>query len=152
MIDVHILVRDEPKELLDRCVASMDGQPVTLHIINGYNEWPPYKGRSIGFSRGKHPFVASVDPDDWVEPRAFDDLLEAIDGYDVAYGWEYQHWPDGTVRLHKHPHHAYVMRRGLNINYGREWCELYKLPDKVIHIVKRPLYNWVVGERYGRGR
>ena len=148
MIDVHILTHGETQEQLDRCIASLDGQPVIIHVVQGIDEWPPENGRRLGYSKGSAEFVSYVDPDDWVEPNAFDRLLAAIDKSDAAYGWEWCHLPDGTKRIRKAPHHAIVFRRDVPVDLGLSWRAIHRLPCHRVKEVASVLYNWVVGARY----
>jgi len=118
-IDVHIIHHKEPQWLLDRCIASMDGQPVNIHIVKGINEWPPFKGRALGFSKGSAKYVSYVDPDDVVLPGCFEKLLQYV-GADLVWGNEGVVIEDGgeTVHTNKSPHHAFLLKRGLDLDYS----------------------------------
>ena len=123
MIDVHIIKFDEPQWQIDRCLESLKDEPVTLHIVQGFYEWPPYQGRALGYSKGTAPYVSYVDPDDYLVPGAFTKLLTAIESgdYDAAYGWEVVIRNGVQCNTVKSAHHAFVLRRGLPIDYSSSW-------------------------------
>lgn len=149
MIDVHILTHGETPEQLERCLASLANQPVSVHVLAGGDEFPPTQGRLRGYAIGDHEFVSYVDPDDWVEPDAYRKLLQAIEGHDAAYGWEWCHRQDGTLSVRRFPHHAFVIRRGLPVDYSLSWRTLHRIHPNRVACVPEPLYHWTVGGRYG---
>lgn len=67
MIDVHLITHNEPQWQLDRCLDSLKEEPIHLHIVQGFDEWPPNRGRALGYSKGTAPYVSYVDPDDTIE-------------------------------------------------------------------------------------
>lgn len=76
MIDVHVItLPHERHEWFDKCVLSMDGEPITLHHVDGV-QGNIGAGRAEGFSRGTHDLVSFVDPDDWVINRGFSVCLQ----------------------------------------------------------------------------
>jgi hypothetical protein len=84
MLDVHILVlpgRDEA--IVGRCVESVmnaadqAGYPVDVHLLCGI-EGHIGRGRVLGYAKGHHPYVTSVDDDDWVDSNAFACLAQAL--------------------------------------------------------------------------
>lgn len=101
-IDLHILRPDDwPQNLLDRAMASTEGQPVNVHVV-------PYAGhegraRAEGYQRGSAPYVAFLDADDELIAGGLEALLAALDADPTlcgTYGGEEQHWPDGTRTRH----------------------------------------------------
>ena len=100
MIDVHILTHNEPQWQIDRCLESLKDEPINLHIVHGFDEWPPYQGRALGFSKGTAPYVSYVDPDDYIVPGAFTKLLAVIESgdYDAAHGWEVTIRKDSRIK------------------------------------------------------
>ena len=88
MIDVHmILLGDENPEWLAQCIQSLADEPVALHIVRGefghIGKW-----RAKGFRLGTNPYVAYVDPDDYVLPGAFAAcaaLLDSSADVDMAH-------------------------------------------------------------------
>lgn len=149
-IDVHIITFNETPEQRDRCLASLEGQPVNVHMVQGTAERPPVQGRLRGFAVGSAPLVSYVDPDDWVEPGAYEKLLVAIGDKDAVYGWEWCHLPSGECKIRTAPHHAFVLRRGLAIDYSTSWRVFQQLQPNSVAKVSEPLYNWTVGYRYVR--
>jgi len=110
-IDLHIIHYKEPQWMLDRCLASLEGQPVNIHIIKGIAEWPLLVGRIEGFLAGDAPFVSCVDPDDTVKPGAFEKMLSFADNYDLIYGKEEKVTNGVVERIDRGVHHAYLARR-----------------------------------------
>jgi glycosyltransferase involved in cell wall biosynthesis len=150
MIDVHMIVYDEPQWQIDRCLESLKDEPITLHVIPGveerrYKVCGPVIGRREGFSRGSAPFVSFVDPDDWIEPGAFGFLLDEIErsGLNVAYGGEYIHRDGRRVGVSYSLHHSYVCRRAAFAldDLVKEWRPFVRERTAPINKV---LYNWSV--------
>ena len=145
-IDLHIIHYKEPKWMLDNCLASVKDQHVNIYIVNGTKEYPPYKGRIEGFSRGSAPFMAFVDPDDEVKPEAFERLLEYSAEYDLIYGNEEVIKNGRFFNIIKSLHHAYIIRRGcvpladltLSFNTMRVARELKR---RIKH-VDEVIYTW----------
>jgi hypothetical protein len=143
-IDLHIIHYKEPQWLFDRCLASLEGQPVNIHIVEGIEEFPPISGRRKGFATGTAKYCSFVDPDDIVEPGAFQKLLDAIGDNDVAYGNERIVIREGSVTLSNTIHHAYLIKRGLEfIDYSLDTVDVIKKSQflKIVH-VNEVLYTW----------
>ena len=51
--------------------------PTDLHVLDA-DTTSIGKGRMAGYAKGNHPFVTSVDDDDWVLPNAFYMLRDAL--------------------------------------------------------------------------
>ena len=97
---------------MDRCLDSLKGQPVNIHIVKGVKEWLPNKGRAAGFSMGTAKYMSFIDPDDVVVPEAYDRMLE-FDGFDLIHGSE-KVFKDGVFRgVVSGMHHAYLIKRGV---------------------------------------
>jgi hypothetical protein len=104
-IDLHIPVsHDWPRDLLDRAIASTDGEPVNIHVV-------PYQGhdgqaRAHGYSQGRAHYVAFLDADDELIPGGMAALLDLLDtdpSLCGAYGAEEHITPAGRA-LHSDPH------------------------------------------------
>lgn len=79
MIDVHVLTHEGTKsEWLDRCLASLEGEPAIVHVIDnsGCAVGP---GRAKGYARGSAEFVSYVDSDDYVLPGTYATVLKALE-------------------------------------------------------------------------
>lgn len=96
-IDLHIPVSDDwPRDLLERALASTDGEPVNVHIV-------PYSGhdgraRAEGYSRGTAPYLAFLDADDELIPGGMATLAAVLDSNPAlcgAYGAEEHQHPSG---------------------------------------------------------
>lgn len=77
-IDVHMLTFEEPQEWREQCLQSLEGAPITLHVLHGI-QGHIGKARGQGFARGELPLVSFVDPDDLYEASAFAQLADALD-------------------------------------------------------------------------
>lgn len=98
-IDLHILrSEDWPEHLLERALASTEGQPVNVHVA-------PYTGvlgrdRAHGYLQGSAPYVAFLDADDELLAGGLEALLSALESDRSlcgAYGGEEIIHPDGRV-------------------------------------------------------
>jgi hypothetical protein len=127
-IDVHIIHYLEPQWMLDRCLASLEGQPVNIHIIKGVEEWPPFKGREKGFAAGTAKYCSYVDPDDEVMPGAYENLIQ-YDGYNLVWGNELIYSGEKVVEF-KGIHHAYLVKRDLPIDHCGEFRTVRHLVNK----------------------
>lgn len=83
-LDIHVLVHpNTPTAWVDECLGSVEaarrnaGMPTALHVLPA-DESSIGAGRFIGYNKGDHPYVTSVDDDDWVSPNAFSVLHEAM--------------------------------------------------------------------------
>lgn len=144
-IDVHIIVYDEPQWQIDRCMESLKNEPINIHIVQGIEEWPPSEGRRKGYAMGTAPYHAYVDPDDYIVPGAFQLLLDAIGDADVCYGWEYVLDQQKTWRVNKGLHHAFLVKRTLDIDKSISW-RIIKHRHLVFKEVTQPLYYFTKGE------
>jgi len=152
LIDCFMIIYKEPSWKIDRCLSSLEGQSVNLHIIQGEEEYPPFKGRAKGFNTGTAPYVTYVDPDDWVEPNAIEILLNNLGNYDVVYGSENVVRDGKIITKDNSIHHLYVTKRNLPIDYSREGIGV-QLQDRYLSILKLKdtLYNWdITGKQHGR--
>lgn len=150
-IDCHIIIHKEPHWKIDRCMASFDGQAVNVHLVEGIDgDFPPFIGRAKGFAMGTAPYVCFADPDDWIEPDAFELLNAHLGEADVVHGFE-NIWDEGRiVQREGSLHHLYTVRRDIGIDLSGGFrakfpkCTTHKLIDSVT-------YNWdITGGRYGR--
>lgn len=143
-VDLHIIHFNEPKWMLDRCIASLDDQPVNIHVVKGVYGHPP--DRTEAFLLGSAEYKSFADPDDTVKPGAFDALLEHA-GHDLIWGDEEVILPDGKIFIQKRlPHHAYLIKAGLAwLNYGAGAPELARQIPRgnlsYVHI-PRVCYTW----------
>lgn len=90
MLDVHVLIHpDTPRDWVSQCLDSVytaadhAGYPVAVHPVRIADECPQAlghigRGRLYGYGLGEHPYVTSVDDDDWIEPEAFAVLADAM--------------------------------------------------------------------------
>lgn len=111
MIDVHVLTHSATRDdWLAECLASMQGQPCTVHVVPGI-EGNIAAGRQIGFALGNHPFVTFVDSDDYVLPGAMQMALDSLaDGVQAVVTDELV-TVGGEVVGVKPWHHMHVVRR-----------------------------------------
>ena len=77
-VDLHILRTHSPQDWYDRAVASCEGEPVNLHLLEGI---PGKVGlaRAAAFRRGTAPYVAWVDDDDELVPGAIEQALAVLE-------------------------------------------------------------------------
>ena len=149
-IDCHIIIHKEPQWKIDRCMASFDGQAVNVHLVEGEDEpRGPRKGRLKGFAMGSAPYLCYADPDDWIEPNAFGLLNANLGQYDLIHGWENVVCGRKIVGCNKGPHHLFVLRRGLSVDYADEALSTDGVPAQKIFVIESVLYNWDIGGRYG---
>ena len=79
MIDVHVGVNGtEPREWVDRCLASLARCPVNVHIVDSSNMLVGTM-RAMAYQRGTADYVSYVDPDDWVEPWTYQWALAQLE-------------------------------------------------------------------------
>lgn len=130
-IDVHMLVYDEPEWMIDRCMQSLRNQPVNIHVVQGFDEFPPLQGRAKGLEQGSAPFVSWVDPDDWCEPDIYEKLLDKLhsSNADIVFCWEYVYTDKGAYESRR-PHHGILTHRS-NVPYiDDEYYSVYRF-DRV---------------------
>lgn len=149
LIDVHLIRYDEPEWQVQRCLESLQDEPIILHRIQGIKEFPPFTKRAEGFACGTAPYVSYVDPDDYVKPGIYKKLLAGITSgdFDAAYGWEQVINNFGLNRLEKLPHHAFVLKRGLALDYTKEWRVFLEIPRSRIAEVNEVVYVHDLGDR-----
>lgn len=112
MIDIHILTHSGTRsEWLTKCIDSLRGQPVTVHVIDGI-EGSVGAGRAKGFSLGRHDFVGYVDSDDFVLEGHYAKCLDKLKTYHAVAPKELVERQDGSraPRL-KSMHNGIVYRR-----------------------------------------
>lgn len=139
-VDVHIIHFNESQDLLDKCIASLEGQPVNIHIVKGFEEWPPYESRKKGFASGSAKYCSFVDPDDEVMPGAYEELLK-YSGADLIWGNELVITRDRDAHIHKGIHHAYLVKRNLSVQHYLEFRAFPNAFLKRVH-VNKVLYTW----------
>lgn len=142
-VDVHILTYNEPAWMLERTLAALEPQPVNVHVIPWHKEYPPFMGREEGFSRGTAPWVSLVDPDDIVYPHCYETLLaNAHDGCDGVTGCEYVYQDGVRIRKQCNPHHAFLLRRGLDLWYAGGDHAFMDLPMSRVVYLPDVLYEY----------
>lgn len=120
MIDCHILIHPDTRadwvtQCLDSVYLAADraGYPVAVHPVRIADACPQAlghigRGRAYGYSLGVHPYVTSVDDDDWIEPWAFAALADALDRGVAGLTTEaVMHLHDNEMR---NPRWRYAMR------------------------------------------
>ena len=140
-IDVHIITHGEPQWMLDRCLKSLEGQPVNIHLVEGFTEFPPEKGRALGLSKGSAPYISWVDPDDWCEPDMYKRLLDLIEttGAEIVYCWEYVYLDDKVV-VNTKPHHGIVAKREISDLFVKSNRCVFDRRDTT-EVIATPLYH-----------
>lgn len=155
-IDVHIIRFNEPDWMMERCLKSLEGQPVNIHIVPGIRERPPVVGRRLGFAAGSAPYCSLVDPDDTVEIGAFAEMLK-YSGHDVIHGNERVLINGVEKMINQGIHHAFLVRRGVvGLDYS---CGHYGLIEAVgrlnlsVKHIDQVFYAWNMSTRkdYGLG-
>lgn len=147
MIDVHtILLGDENPEWLAQMVQSLAGEPVSLHIVRG--EFGHIgRGRAEGFSRGSNPYVAYVDPDDWVLPGAFSACLAALEA-DPKLDAAWSDYVLSTRRPFTNDLHHCVYRRSFVEGRLEEVRSEKLVPERALSRGARMVSAGVVGYVY----
>lgn len=78
MIDVHVLTHEGTRpEWLVRCLSSLEGEPVTVHVIDNTG-CSVGEGRAKGYALGHHEFVSYLDSDDELLPGTYARMLEEM--------------------------------------------------------------------------
>lgn len=144
LIDVHMIIYDESNCQVDRCLQSLKDEPINLHFVEGRKEWPPFEGRARGFAMGSAPYVSYVDPDDTLVPGAFEKLLAAISAGDYVAAFGYEAAMAGEVFLQENtsPHHAFLLKRGLPIDYAGGFRVFGQLSKDRVVCVPEVFYHW----------
>lgn len=133
MIDVHVCTRDGDRaDWLQAALASLQGQPVTVHTFDGTGR-STATNRRHGYGLGQAPYVACLDPDDLALPGGFQAITEAlqaspgrglyftreewIDANGRVLGWGDSHLTpptlDRIITIPSCSHHLAVMPREL---------------------------------------
>lgn len=112
MIDIHVLTHEGTREdWLDQCLASLEGQPVVVHVVDNAGR-SVGEGRSRGYRLGGCEFVGYVDSDDYVLPGHYTECLKRLVEHHAVVPKEYVEYPCG--KRHKFPksyHNGAVYRR-----------------------------------------
>ena len=131
-VDVHILtLPDQNQTWYKQCLQSLENQPINLYVVDGI-VGKMGEARRNGFSRGSAEFVAFVDPDDIVQPGAFEACVSALQANtdaSMSYTREVQISKDGFLLVNRerdwyephfgkstepfHAHHLSVFRRSM---------------------------------------
>lgn len=81
MIDIHVITLPASnQQWLDQCLKSLEHPDVTVHMVDGEGKHIG-QSRAEGYQQGTHPFVAQVDPDDYLLDGAIDRLLPWLEKY-----------------------------------------------------------------------
>lgn len=67
-VDCHVLHFGEPDEWLERCLASLEAEPLNVVIVRGGFPGNIGAARAHAIACGSAPFWTFVDADDWLEP------------------------------------------------------------------------------------
>lgn len=84
MIDVHILHLPERAEWLKECLASLEGQPVNIHVLPAAAPAEFGKARATGYSLGDCEYVAQIGDDDTAIEGAFVEIEHAFEEHQEA--------------------------------------------------------------------
>ena len=138
-----MIIYNESNCQIDRCLQSLKNEPINLHFVEGKKEWPPFEGRAKGFAMGSAPYVGYVDSSDTIVPGAFQKLVGAIQlgDYDAAYGWESAIHKGVFLEEHREPHHGFILKRNLQIDYSQEFRVFNTLPEETVICVPEILYH-----------
>ena len=131
MIDVHVLTHSGTRpEWLAECLASLDCQPCTVHVVTGV-EGNIAAGRAAGFALGAHPYVTYVDSDDFVLPGAMQAVIDALDGgLDAVVTGEVQLRGDALSKPY-FGHHLFAMRRDIIQPHLADYVKKFRSIDCV---------------------
>ena len=153
MIDIHVLTHSGTRqEWLRQCITSLDGQPCTVHIVQGV-EGSVGAGRAIGYAMGDHEFVGYVDSDDYVLPGALARCLGALRTHRAVVTAEWVEYPDGS--RHPYPKHGHSIAVYRRVDVEPLRAVLHSLPhtaDAMVRHTLRPThlpsvdYVWRVHE------
>lgn len=90
-LDVHVLIHPATKrEWVAKCLdsvrdsAARAGYPVAVHAVAVHVLGHIGASRAEAYALGSHPYVTSVDDDDWIDPDAFALLAGALRNDPVA--------------------------------------------------------------------
>lgn len=111
MIDVHILTYSGTRrEWLDQCLASLEGEPCTVHVVEGV-EGCVGAGRAMAYRLGTHEYVSYVDSDDYVLPGVMRACAEAMRYKRAVVTLERRLWGSRFDTSLMGGHHLVVYRR-----------------------------------------
>ncbi|APG25579.1 glycosyltransferase family protein [Syntrophotalea acetylenica] len=167
-IDVHVLLLpDSNPDWWQECRASMQGEPINLHLVDGMVGHIGRR-RARGFGLGAAPYVSCVDPDDLVIPGAFEACLKVLEDHPEACGaytdqllidakgkvikpgiWSGMPWNPLLQLEPKYLHPVYVMRRRFMQKY---LLELGRWPNMAEFVLKGLITAhgpWIHVNRFG---
>ena len=147
MIDVHVLTCEHTvPSLLARCLRSLEGQPVVVHVVDNAGYAVGY-GRSVGYALGTAPFVSYIDCDDYALPGAYQGILSAMAEHRGIVARENIQWECGHILPRSFPGHAPVCYRREDVlpfvwaMAEADWCV-----DKLLRDALSPTQIPIVGQ------
>lgn len=162
MIDLHVLTLDDTDEgQLKQCLDSIDQAAerarlkVSVYMVDGIRGHIG-QGRAAGYTLGNAPYVAHVDPDDWVHEDLFVELQEVLTDAPAAVTTGEYRVSDrhGTIPRPLDKHHIHIVRRTLALDV--DWHSFPNFGDDALlnyapglHLAKC-LYYYRVHESAGR--
>lgn len=115
MIDIHVLTHSGTRpEWLAQCLASLEGQPCTVHVLQGV-EGSVGAGRALGYALGQHEFVGYLDSDDYLLPGALAHCLDELQQHHAVVTREWVEYPDGSRHPYPKPMHGIAIYRRRDI-------------------------------------
>ncbi|MGB4874972.1 MAG: glycosyltransferase family A protein [Candidatus Competibacter sp.] len=78
-VDCHVLHFGEPEIYLDQCLASLEAEPVNIHIVRGGFPGNIGAARAYALSLGSAPYWTFVDADDWLASGIVERCTRALD-------------------------------------------------------------------------
>ncbi len=153
MIDVHVLLLgNENPDILNKCIGSLKGEPITLHQCQGI-KGNLQAARKRAISKGTHDYIGWVDPDDEIIPGIYTKLLR----YTYPFVWakeEVRTFADEAMTKLQYttyrtsPHHIHIIHRDL---IKPEYFDESKRADVWTHgLVSRGKYVDEVGYIWNR--
>lgn len=83
MIDIHVIVIDSTdQKWLDICLNSLIHPDVNVFIVDGNNNHIG-QSREKGYKMGSSPFIAHVDPDDYLVEGAIDRIIPHLEKHNA---------------------------------------------------------------------
>jgi hypothetical protein len=125
-VDVHMA--HMPGELVNWNKCDISNQPIVLHHIDGI-PGNILQTRIDGFSLGTHKYVSFWDPDDTIEPGAFQQCIDFLELY-PKYGGCYTN--STIIRDGKHPTAMYKQHK-----WSLEYHSKSPLPVHQLVVVRR---------------
>jgi glycosyltransferase involved in cell wall biosynthesis len=117
MLDVHVIISPKtPVTWVDRCLYSLIDACVSLPYAVEVHLAPYIDGhighaRQHGYAMGSHPYVTTVDDDDWLEPNAFSVLRDSLQSGAPAVYTRETVWQNGKPRLFDNRQNLRIYRR-----------------------------------------